>query len=160
MKMLEGQERCAVESACILHTMEAKLQARHDENFIPVLTRGLLREMEGTGTLTHAIFFDISRAFFSAALNYIQGWGRHNDDLRDLQCLLLKNIPTRPEIEKAVETVQAKCLVVTINEDVLFDEVTYLNAYLKGAVLVQWSAVGAWNLYFCFVFLKAITAVN
>ncbi len=43
--MLEGQDRCAVESAAVLRNFEAKLTARCDENFIPVLVRGLLREL-------------------------------------------------------------------------------------------------------------------
>jgi hypothetical protein len=42
IKMLEGQ----VESAAILRNVEAKLTARRDDNFIPVLVRGLLRELE------------------------------------------------------------------------------------------------------------------
>ncbi|KAJ8415662.1 hypothetical protein AAFF_G00402190 [Aldrovandia affinis] len=47
------------------------------------------------------------------------------------------------EMEKAVETVQTKCPAVTINEDALFDEVIYLNAYVKGAMLAEWSAAEA-----------------
>uniref|UniRef100_A0AAZ3RET9 Uncharacterized protein n=1 Tax=Oncorhynchus tshawytscha TaxID=74940 RepID=A0AAZ3RET9_ONCTS len=43
IKMLEGQDRCAVESAAILRNVEGKLTARRDDNFIPVLVRGLLR---------------------------------------------------------------------------------------------------------------------
>ncbi|CDQ96548.1 unnamed protein product [Oncorhynchus mykiss] len=37
IKMLEGQDRCAVESSAILRNVEAKLTARPDDNFISVL---------------------------------------------------------------------------------------------------------------------------
>ncbi|CAJ1066337.1 uncharacterized protein LOC128438617 isoform X2 [Xyrichtys novacula] len=46
IKKLEGQDRCAVELAAILKDLEAKLTARHHDDFIPVLARGLLRELE------------------------------------------------------------------------------------------------------------------
>ena len=52
IKMVEGQDRCAVESAAILRNVQAKLVARHDNNFVPVLVRGLLRNLEENGTIT------------------------------------------------------------------------------------------------------------
>lgn len=45
IKMFEGQVRCATETAAVLRNFEAKLAARCDEDFIPVLVRGLLREL-------------------------------------------------------------------------------------------------------------------
>ncbi|CAB1441540.1 unnamed protein product [Pleuronectes platessa] len=45
IKKLEGQDRCAVESAAILREVEIKLTARRDDSFIPVLARGLLGEL-------------------------------------------------------------------------------------------------------------------
>ena len=32
----------------------------------------------------------ISRIFYSAAVAYLNAWGKHVDDLKDLQCLFLK----------------------------------------------------------------------
>lgn len=63
IKMLEGQDRCAVEST-------AKLTARRDDNFIPVLVRGLLRELEDNGDMSKEIFLKTSQSFFTTSVNY------------------------------------------------------------------------------------------
>lgn len=138
IKMLEGQDRCAVESAAILKSFEAKLTARSDDNFIPVLVRGLLRELEENGAMKKASFLKTSQSFFTTAVNYLQAWGKHTDDLKDLHCLLLKRQPQREEIQKAAATLQEKCPNVKINEDELFDEVTGLHEFLKGGTLEEW----------------------
>ncbi len=69
-------------------------------------------------------FLKTSKSFFTTAVTYIKAWGKHTDDLKDLQCLLLKKQIQREEIQKAAATLQEKCPNVTINEDALFDEVT------------------------------------
>lgn len=52
IKMLEGQDSCAVESAAILRNLEAKVTARRDANFNPLLARELQRELEENGATT------------------------------------------------------------------------------------------------------------
>ncbi|CDQ82147.1 unnamed protein product [Oncorhynchus mykiss] len=130
--MLECQNRCAVESAAILRNIETKLTARCDDNFTPVLVRGLLRELEGNG----AIFPKTSQSFFTMVVNYLQAWGKHTDNLKYLHGLLLKRQPQREEIQKAAGTLQEKCPNVTINA--LFDEVTGLQEFLNGGSLEEW----------------------
>ena len=76
--------------------------------------------------------FKTSQSFFTTAGNYLQAWGKHTDNLKDLHCLLLKRQPQREEILKAAGTLQEKSPNVTINEDALFDEVTGLQEFLKG----------------------------
>uniref|UniRef100_A0A674CR22 DUF4371 domain-containing protein n=1 Tax=Salmo trutta TaxID=8032 RepID=A0A674CR22_SALTR len=61
IKMLEGQDRCAVESAAILGNVEAKFTARRDDNFIPVLVRGLLKELEENGAMSKESFLKTSQ---------------------------------------------------------------------------------------------------
>lgn len=52
--MLEGQDCCA--AAAILRNAEAKLTARRDDHFIPVLVRGCLRELEENGAMSKESF--------------------------------------------------------------------------------------------------------
>ncbi|XP_031662512.1 uncharacterized protein LOC116357787 [Oncorhynchus kisutch] len=138
IKMLGGQDRCAVESAAILRNVEAKLTARRNDNFIPVLVRGLLRELEENGAMSKESFLKTTQSFFTMAVNYLQAWGKHSDDLKDLHGLLLKRQPLREEIQKAAVTLQEKCPNVTINEDALCDEVTGLQEFLNGGSLEEW----------------------
>lgn len=121
-----------MESAAILRNVEAKLTARRDDNFIPVLVRGLLRELEENGAMSKESFLKTSQSFFTMAVNYLQAWGKHTDNLKDLHCLLLKRQPQREAIQKAAGTLQEKCPNVTINEDAMFDKVTGLQEFLKG----------------------------
>lgn len=58
IQMLEGQEHCALESDAILQNFETKLSARKDD-IIPVLVRGLLRELEENGAMFKASSQDI-----------------------------------------------------------------------------------------------------
>lgn len=79
------------------------------------------------------------KCFFDTAVSYLDAWGKHTDDLQDLNCLLLKRQPQRVDIEKAVATLQNKCPNVAIDEDVLFDEVSGIQEFLKGGgVLEEW----------------------
>lgn len=60
------------------------------------------------------------------------------DDLEDLECLLLKRQSQRHEFNDAANTLQHKCPNVAISEDILFDEVSSLLAFLQTGVLEQW----------------------
>lgn len=151
IKSLEGQDRCAVESAEILNTLKTKLSARHEEDFVPVMVKKQIKELERAGVITQASYFKVARTFFDASVQYLHAWGKHIDDLKDLQCLLLKRVPARSDIEKTVELLNIKCPNVTIDEDALFDEVTFLNAFLKEKI-PEWntsapavSVASKWN---------------
>jgi hypothetical protein len=65
-----------MESAAILRNVEAKLTARRDNNFIPVLVRGLLRELEENGDMSKESFLKTSQSFFTMAVNYLQALGK------------------------------------------------------------------------------------
>jgi hypothetical protein len=130
--MLGGQDHCAVDSVAILRNIEAKLTAGRGGNFIPVLVRGLLRELEENGAMSKESFLKTSQSFFTMAVNYVQAWGKHTDNLKDLHGLLLKRQPLREDIQKAAGTLQEKCPNENINEDALFDKVNGLQEFLKG----------------------------
>ncbi|KAK0132613.1 hypothetical protein N1851_032481 [Merluccius polli] len=134
IKKLEGQDRCAVESAAILREVEVKLTARRDDSFIPVLARGLLGELVGNAVITRENFLKTAHSFFTTAVNYLQAWGMHTDNLNDLHC----KKPLREEIQNATATQQEKCPNVKIKEDDLFDEVSALQEFLKGESLMKW----------------------
>ena len=141
IKKLEGQDRCAVESAAILREVEVKLTARRDDSFIPVLARGLLGELVENAAITRENVLNTTQSFFTTAVNYLQAWRKHTDNLNDLHCLLLKKKPLREEIQKATATLQEKCPNVKIKEDDLFDEVSALQELLKGESLLRHHSV-------------------
>lgn len=118
--------------------MEVKLTARRDDGFIPVLARGLLRELVENAEITRENFLKISNSFFTTAVSYLQAWGKHADNLNNLHCLLLKKKPQREEIQRATATLQEKCPNMSINKDDLFDEVSALQEFLKGESLSEW----------------------
>ncbi|KAG0726137.1 hypothetical protein GWK47_037206 [Chionoecetes opilio] len=102
------------------------------------MVRVPLRDLEENGLITKETFLGKSKCFFDTAVNYLEAWGKHADDLQDLSCLLLKKKPQRLEVEKAVETRRRKCPNVTIDEDILFDEVSGLQELLQGGILEEW----------------------
>jgi len=59
-------------------------------------------------------FLKTTHSFFTTAVNYLQAWGNHTDNLNDLDCLLLKIKPLRKEILKATATLHEKCPNVKI----------------------------------------------
>lgn len=55
---------------------------------------------------------------------------KRTDDHKDLQCLLLKKQIQWEEIQKAAVTLQEKCPIMTINEDMAAS----LQEFLKGVI--------------------------
>lgn len=71
IKSLEGDDRCAVESVDILNNLEKKLVTRYEEDFVPVLVRKLLRNLEEAEVMTRQCYLNVSRSFFDTAIKYI-----------------------------------------------------------------------------------------
>ena len=93
--------------------------------------------------IAREIFLKISNSFFTTAVNYLQAWGKHTDNLQNLHCLLLKKKPQREEIQRATATLQEKCPNVLIKEDDLFDEISAQQEFLKGELLNEWMGSNA-----------------
>lgn len=57
--------------------------------------------------------FELAKNFVTSLANVVFGGCR----LKDLKCLLLKTIPSRGDVERAVHTIQEHCATVVLNED-------------------------------------------
>ena len=113
------------------HIEEGELRVTHENAILTNITH-----------TTKEDFLKLSRAFYSTAVAYLNAWGKHVDDLKDLQCLLLKKFPERFEFQKAGLLLQVKCPNVSISIDNVFDEVTYLQQVLNSDILSDWKDNG------------------
>ena len=109
MVQLESQDCCAVETGGKLKSLGIVLRGRLPYNFISESVSVLLFNLLEEGLTTTEEFFKISCIFYSAAVAYLNAWGKHVDDLKDLQCLLLKKFPERSEFQKAALVLQERC---------------------------------------------------
>jgi hypothetical protein len=69
----EAQEVTAVGSCVILTYLKDKLNARKEDNFIPVSVRRLLSSLED-GSYSKNQFLNVSHDFYSTALQYLNAW--------------------------------------------------------------------------------------
>ena len=80
----------------------------------------------------------MSCLFYSAAVAYLNTYGKHVDDLKDIQYLLLKKFPEQSEFYNAGLILQRKRLNVSINKDCVFNKVAHLQQILNSEVLNDW----------------------
>ena len=97
IRQLERQDCCAVETGEKLKSLGIVLRKRLADDFISESVSVLFFNLSEEGLTTKEEFFKISRIFYSAAVAYLNAWGKHVDDLKDLQCVLLKKFPERSE---------------------------------------------------------------
>ena len=105
------------------------LQARQDGNFISKAVRSLLYELGDEGLMNEEEFLNTSHCFYETAVRYLRAWGKHIDNIHDLQCLLQKRIVHRDEIRKVALLLVQKCSNTSIDLDYLFDKTIYTYCY-------------------------------
>ena len=142
IRQLEYQHYCAVKTGEKLKSLRIVLSGRLADDFIPKSVSVQLFNLSEEGHTTKENFLKLSRAFYSTAVAYLNAWGKHVDDLKDLQCLLLKKFPERSEFQKAGLLLQVKCPNVSISIENVFDEVTYLQQVLNSDILSDWKDNG------------------
>ena len=64
------------------------LSRRLADDFIPESVSVQLFNLSEEGHTTKEDFLKLSHAFYSTAVAYLNAWGKHVDDLKDLQCLI------------------------------------------------------------------------
>ena len=142
IRPLQSQDCCAVETGEKLKSLGIVLRERLADDFISESVSVLLFNLSEERLTTKEEFLKISRIFYSAAVAYLNARGKHVDDLKDLQCLLLKKFPERSEFQKAGLLLQENCPNVSISIDSVFDEVTYLQQVLNSDILNNWQDNG------------------
>lgn len=132
IKMLEGNDKCATESALVVKNLLSKMETRRDENFIPHMVKEQLTNLVNDGNMTIESYFETSKEFYDTALSYLKAWNKNNEDLSNLSFFLLNQIPLRENFDMAIDLLSSECQILNINCDELFDEFTYLRTYLSG----------------------------
>jgi hypothetical protein len=120
IRKVQAHEVTAVESCMILSHLKDTLNARKEENFIPVSVSELLSSSEEDGSFSENQFLNISHTFYSTALQYLNVWGVHFYDIHHAECMLLETVPQRERIEETL----LKQMLLTLMKTV------YLMKYL------------------------------
>ncbi|CAI5780792.1 LOC100492546 [Podarcis lilfordi] len=157
----EGEEVTAVEFCMILNILIQKLQARSDDKFIPFSVRKLLPSLEEGGSCTQEEFLTISRDFYTTAVEYLTAWSSHSEDIRCMECILLRTCPQRENFEECLQYFSSRVGGVGLSEDHLFDEISSLKEYVSKQKITKWNEDGAdvcsrWSDIFSFFSQKMI----
>jgi hypothetical protein len=158
VRKAEAREVTAVESCMILRHLKDKQKARKEENFVPVSVRELLSSLEEDSSYSKNQFLNVSHDFYSTALQHLNAWGVHFDDIHHAVCMLLKTVPQREKIKETVHFFSAKADVIAIDEDSLFDEISSLKAFVMKEKTKEWDMNNAntcerWSEVF-YIFLR------
>jgi hypothetical protein len=138
IRKAEAQEVTAVES-CVIHShLKDKLNARKEENCIPVSVRDLPSSLEEDGSYSKNQFLNVLHDFYSTGLQFLNAWGVHFDDMHHAGSMLLKNVLQREEIEETVHFFSAKADVIAIDEDSLFDKISSLKTFVTKEKIKEW----------------------
>jgi hypothetical protein len=142
----------------ILSHLKDKLNARKEENFIPVSVRELPSSLKD-GSYSKNKFLNVSHDFYSTALQYLNAWDVHFDDIPHAKCMLLKTVPQTEKIEETVHFFSAKADVIAIEEDSLFDEISSLKSFVMKAKIKEWNMNNAntcarWSVKCFYTFLR------
>jgi hypothetical protein len=98
----------------------------------------LLSSLEEDGSYSKNQFLNVSHDFYSTALQYLNAWGVHFDDVHHAECMLLKIVPQREKIEETVHFFYTKADVSAIDEDSLFDEMSSIKAFVTKENIKEW----------------------
>lgn len=150
IRKIEGSDLNAVEVAVIVKEFQQKLQERRNESFLPYLTRSKLRVLIENGSVNEREFKARINNFYESALKYIDAWTNSNCDFSQFSCLLLKKIPSRREVDEAVQKLCTDCSILNLNPDDMFDEYTCIRTFLEEQeeTFFTESAVQKWSTIF------------
>jgi hypothetical protein len=80
-----------------------------------VSVRELVSSLEEDSSYSKNQFLNVSHDFYSIAVQYLNAWGVHFDDIHHAECMLLKTLPQREKIEETVHLFSAKADVIAID---------------------------------------------
>jgi hypothetical protein len=106
---------------CDTQSFKRQTECKEGGKFYSSVSRELLFSLEEDGSYSKNKFLNVSHDFYSTALQYLNAWGVHFDDIYHAECMLLKTVPQREIIEETVQFFSAKADVIAIDEDSLFD---------------------------------------
>lgn len=139
----EGEDVSAIESSILLSSFIEKLNCRKEEKFIPSSVKQLLASLEENGSYSTTEFLKVSCEFYENAVEYINAWVVPSQDTKAMECILLRSPPERKQFEEMAHYFSLNVDGLNLNDDNLFDEISFLKQYVTSEKIEKWNAENA-----------------
>lgn len=138
VKIVEDNKSTAVQVSSEINKLILKLQARKDEHFLPLIIRDDLRKLCEDGQINREWFLNHVNMFYQNCLDYLNLWSAQFKEINCFEWTELKNVPEWNAVQSCISFMSERFPTHIIDENLLFDEVTYLKKYVTDEKITGW----------------------
>lgn len=140
IKKIEGENISATEVSLILNDFVLQYKSRYEENFVPLLIKRKLSNLEESNPGVTDKFIKEIQNFYQTCFQYVEEWSETNMTTNNSfqWCFLTSSEVNWADIEKCVEFLSTEMPDIKIDDNALFDEIRRLNLYLNSDKLDIW----------------------
>lgn len=136
---MEGEKITLSEISTELENLKNKLSEREKNLFLPLIIRNNFKKLEESGDINVAWFNAQVKQFYRNCFDYLQKWSTYFETIKLLHWIDLKKECSWAEVQDSFQSFLGTFGNITIDENMLFDEVTCLKNYVTEEKIVQWS---------------------
>lgn len=127
--ILEADHLNFCEVGEIIIELEAKFQSRLDESYVPIVLKNDLKVLVNEGEINENYFMGQVRNFYNNIVDYLHKYSEQYSELQQFNWVQLKKNVQWSDVEESVIYFNEN--VTNVNDNVLFDEITLVSAYVK-----------------------------
>ncbi|XP_051167012.1 uncharacterized protein LOC127285186 [Leptopilina boulardi] len=130
---LEGQKVTIMETCRIINDLKRKLSDREENGFLPLTMRQKLNFLIEEGQINEEWFKSQVKLFYNNCLSYLDSWSEDVQIGNSFNWVLLSTVPQWEEVSVTHEEM-VQSFNLEINENDLFDELSYVKEYVLNKV--------------------------
>lgn len=137
---IENQTATCIEVYRSLKDLNEKCRERSSQKFIPIILQSKLKELEkeiDTKKLQSQMI-----EFYETSANYLDRWSIQFEEINIFDWVLLRSQTSWEDVQKCVAFVNG-IFPDKINDNELFDEISYIQRYVTAEKINEWSTPSA-----------------
>lgn len=139
IKNVEGNTNTIMEIAAEINILKIKCKERLENDFVPLTIRSELQNLVENVSVDKNWFMGHVRNFYANCLQYLEKWSSSFADIVGFDWIELKTQINWKDVEKShLKIVTHFPNNNNINENELFDEISYLKTYVNEEKLLKW----------------------
>lgn len=143
VKNIEGNKSTVVEVSRELKNLILKLKARLDAAFLPLLVKQDLKKLTENGLINEAWFISHVQMFYKNSLDYLELWSAPILEVSCFEWIELKTSVSWEEVQNSLKFIKDHFPDNDIiDENILFDQTTYLRQYASEQKILSWNNEG------------------
>lgn len=137
VKMMEGDKTNFVEVSHLYMDLQNKYKHRLENEYIPLTIRNELTKLVEAGHINRNYFTGHIRNFYHNCVQYLQKYLHQYNEFKAYTWIQLKTTLKWADVQQTYQDLIVQ-IPSTLNEENLFDEVSYVANYMSNDVLNRW----------------------